>query len=156
MGADYYIRKASIGDMWEIYDLVNDLFVRLASINKKTITRKEHEEWFKTKLSDTNCYFYVVCNMQGTVIGSVRLDKEEQKSTYDISIYLDPDYQGRGLGTEVIAEVTTKLQKEHNNCDIQAYIALNNIASQRAFGKAGYQEIETKIINGRHYIVMQT
>lgn len=59
---------------------------------------------------------------------------------YIYSSAVHPDYQGRGIGTKLVATMTEFLAKQ---CKvIQAHTRVENIASQRTFEKCGFTAVQ--------------
>lgn len=85
---------------------IDDLFwwrnhpvIRKNSFNTESISRDEHERWFKKKSKDKNSQIYIAC-FKDDKIGIVRF--EEKGDVIKVSVMLNPDYLGKGFGSEVI------------------------------------------------------
>lgn len=126
-------------------DDINDLFewrnhpeVRKNSFSSKPLSWEEHEKWFKEKVKDPGTTIYMVYT-EGEKIGSIRF--EEKDDAVKVSVMLNPDFFGKGLGAEIIKSGSEKFIRE-KNCKkpITAEIKKNNIASIKAFQKAGFRE----------------
>ena len=107
---------------WEFIRILrSDKRVQSGFIKKSTITIKEQETYMKKY----NNHYYVClyndipCGFIGEINGDIRL-------------CTDPQYQGKGIGSFMIREIT-KLRP-----NIFAKIKLDNKASLKAFEKAGY------------------
>ena len=107
---------------WEFIRLLrSDKRVQSGFIEQSTITRKEQE----TYMNRYNNNYYVCfcddipCGFIGEIDGDIRL-------------CTDPKYQGKGIGSFMIREIT-KIRP-----NIFAKIKLDNTSSLRAFEKAGY------------------
>ena len=107
---------------WEFIRLLrSDKRVQSGFIEQSTVTRKEQE----TYMNRYNNNYYVClcddipCGFIGEIDGDIRL-------------CTDPEYQGKGIGTFMIREIT-KLRP-----NIFAKIKIDNISSLRVFEKAGY------------------
>ena len=132
MAEQYSIRLANIEDMKNVFDLSNDNIVRQNSIHREKIEWENHVEWFKHKLNDKNCVFYIIEDKNKNFIGQTRIDKKNDENI--ISISISKDFRGNGLSTKIIKECSDKTKFN----EIVAYIKKDNIASQKAFQKAGY------------------
>lgn len=102
---------------------------------------EEHIKWYQSCLRDPNRSLYLLCESQKNIVGLLRLDKlaEETHSTdtYEISILIAPEHQGRGLATNALI----KLKKLHKNASYIATIDNKNISSQKVFAKAGFKKV---------------
>ena len=124
---------------------INDLFnwrnhsdVRKNSFNSDLISWDEHEKWFKSKLQDTESVIYIAY-YEKTKVGSIRF--EDKGDAIKVSIMLNPDFLGKGFGALVIKLGTERFIKEKNPYKpIHAEIKRDNIASLKAFQKAGCEE----------------
>jgi len=107
---------------WEFIRLLrSDKRVQSGFIEQSTVTRKEQE----TYMNRYNNNYYVClcddipCGFIGEIDGDIRL-------------CTDPEYQGKGIGSFMIREIT-KIRPT-----VFAKIKLDNTSSLRAFEKAGY------------------
>ncbi len=136
MVEEFEVILAKIEDMRDVFDLSNDYEVRKNSFNPEKINWKEHQNWFKNKLKDENCFFYVI-KKDDKFIAQVRFDKVNYKE-YDISISISNSFRGKGYGTKILKSSSQKILFEHNVKKINAYIKNENKISQKIFEKAGY------------------
>lgn len=134
-------------------DDINDLFewrnhqeVRKNSFSSKPLSWDEHEKWFKVKLKDPGTVIYMVYT-EGEKVGSIRF--EEKGDAIKVSVMLNPDFFGKGLGAEIIKSGTEKFIRE-KKCKkpVIAEIKKDNIASIKAFEKAGFLESHITFIYG--------
>jgi UDP-2,4-diacetamido-2,4,6-trideoxy-beta-L-altropyranose hydrolase len=126
-----------------IYSWQSNKNIRKYFINPKIPSLQEHMQWYNTCLLDPNRILYLLHNDQGHSVGLLRLDqltKNEYSTnipTYEISIIIAPDHQGRGLAVSTLKSLSL-LKK---NATYMATIHNKNSQSQRAFTKAGFQRI---------------
>lgn len=135
MVEEFEIKLATIEDEKDIFDLSNDDLVRANSFNQNKIKWEDHKNWFRTKLNDDNCIFYVVRN-NDNLVAQIRFDKSEQETK--ISISISPSFRGRGIGVNLLKESSQKVIKEEKIKKIVAYVKNENVASKNIFEKAGY------------------
>ncbi len=93
-----------------------------------------------------------VCVDNGTVAGWAALSPVSQRSCYsgvaELSIYVDPDQSGRGIGTQLIAHLIP--ESERNGIwTIHSSIFPENKASHRLLLKFGFREV------GRRELIAQ-
>lgn len=86
------------------------------------IRREEHIKWL-----EQNVQYFQIIEVDGKKAGAVRINGGE------ISIWIDRDFRGKGLATDVIKSVSQP--------GMIAKIVDGNIASMRAFIKCGYVPI---------------
>ncbi len=116
--------------------------VRKNFFNTNPISLEDHEVWFSGRLKDPYVKIYIaICKEHE--IGVIRFESEDQ--SVGVSVSLNPAFFGKGFGSEIIRYGTEKFLKEMNpERSIVARIKKNNIASQKAFAKAGYEIAEIK------------
>ena len=143
MHEDIIIRLTNIDDMKNVFDLSNDSCVRINSINKEPILWENHKAWFCERINSSNP-FYIVENKNKEFIAQVRFDLKEQ---LEISISITKNYRNKGLASRIIKEAS----KKTNIKEIVAIIQEDNIASIKAFIKAGYKECSSVITKNTKY-----
>jgi RimJ/RimL family protein N-acetyltransferase len=114
--------KKNNKNYWEFIRILrSDKRVHGGFIEQSKITRMEQEEY----MSKYNKNYYV-CLCDDTPCGFIgEIDG-------DIRLCTSPEYQGKGIGSFMIREIT-KLRP-----NIFAKIKIENVSSLRAFEKAGY------------------
>lgn len=130
------IVKATLKDERTLWEWRNHPEVRKQCFDTDVLPLEKHKQWFAEKLKDSQTYiFMAVCEKEK--IGVVRFECMKEETA--ISVYLNPQYIGQGLGSLVIREATEIFDKEHpDGGEIKAHIKKDNIVSQKSFLKAGY------------------
>jgi len=132
------IKHAQPSDMAALFEWRNHPDVRRNSFNSSPLAPHEHEEWFKRKLKDPNCYIYMAC-IGDDKVGSIRF--EDIGEAIKTSVLLNPAYCGRGLGSKVITVGTEMFIHDRQTVKpIVAEIKSSNKPSIKAFEKAGFKE----------------
>jgi UDP-2,4-diacetamido-2,4,6-trideoxy-beta-L-altropyranose hydrolase len=145
------LRNATEGDTKLILDWANDPVTRGASFQSDPIPWERHVEWMAKQLAAKDVVFLIV-ELQGVVgqpgipVGQVRFVIESQKAT--ISISIAPEARGRGIASRAIREASEYLFRRRNVQQIEALIRTDNVASRRAFEKAGYEFGRPLEVNG--------
>ena len=135
---DIALRSADQNDCYDIWSWRESSEVRKWSFNKKKIDYCDHEKWFMTKLRDINTAIYIVENERRGKLGQIRFEKYENGIAC-VSVNLNPIYLGQGLGSRVIKEgMKFFVEKEKRVNEIVAEVMSKNVASEKAFLKAGY------------------
>lgn len=132
----FEIKLATIEDMKAVFGLSNDELVRANSFNQEKINWENHQRWFKNKINDNNCVFYLVKDSQNKLISQVRFDKNNDGA--DISISISQEFRGKGLAADILKLTSNKIIKENNVKRINAYVKNENIPSKISFERAGY------------------
>jgi|GEM_PF-1027107 len=133
---DFVVRQVTPNDSQRVLELRNHPSVRRFSGNDEEIRLTEHILWFERKyFSGVNNYCFVLENMSRGIIGYCRLDFDGQRNGYRISLALDPNFRGQGLGHKFLSQTLRdfKLNKE-----IFAEIQKNNFTSIKLFKKNGF------------------
>jgi RimJ/RimL family protein N-acetyltransferase len=131
------LRDAEHGDARLLFEWVNDPVVRAQSFTQATVPWEDHERWFARKLADARCLLLIAEDAQSQPMGQVRFDLGDDSSAV-ISIAMAPERRGQGYGAAAIARACEVLRARHGPLTVLAYIRRDNLASQRAFSRAGF------------------
>jgi len=108
--------------------------------NAKVVSAAQHRRWYKEKLLCRDTVMYVASAGEER-IGVIRFEKRGRK--IDVSVNLAPEYIGKGFGSKFIALAGERYFAETKETGpIEARIKKGNIASEKAFLKAGYKKAE--------------
>lgn len=140
-----FLKKATIENCELIFRWANDEFVRKNSFNSSQINFQDHINWFRSKINSPDCFLFVCYDGQNPV-GQIRIDVEEDVGI--INYMVDGQFRGMGYGTEFLKSVVNEMKK--SGAKISKLIGktkIDNIASRKAFEKAGYisQEFDNYI-----------
>lgn len=135
---DIKLRTIETHDINKLFEWRNNPDIRSKSFNTAPILWAEHEKWFKAKINDPYTAIYMAYCGQND-IGSIRF--ENKGDAVKISVMLNPSFIGKGFGAEIIRSAVEKYVSERKvNKAIIAEIKKDNIASVKAFQKAGFKE----------------
>ena len=138
-----FLRKANIFDIQEIFEMSNE--AREFSFNTEKIKYEDHREWFKNKISDNKCLFFVAYR-NDEIIGQVRFDCKYKTAV--VSISLKECFRGSGRAKKILYLALQFIKMETNIKKIKAYVKKDNIISNKFFKKCGFKfKIENKICN---------
>lgn len=129
-----------------LWEWANDPQVRTASFSMDSIPWERHLEWFRSKMDDPRCIFWIPMIGEGIPVGQVRFDIRDVEA--EISVSIDHEFRGRGYGCMVILRSSEELFGMTKVALIHAYVKPGNLLSIRAFKKAGYQYIGLERISG--------
>ncbi len=130
------LRPAVLSDCQDIYNWRNAKETRLRTFDKETIPLDVHQRWFEQCLVDEN-RILLIGECDDKPLGVLRFDLENQEAL--VSVYLVPGQKTAGTGFQLIHSGSNWLRKNCPNIKIiEAKILNTNIASKKAFQKAGY------------------
>jgi UDP-2,4-diacetamido-2,4,6-trideoxy-beta-L-altropyranose hydrolase len=147
------IRPAHTQDCEQVWKLANDPIIREASFNSGPIPWEMHKRWFRAKIADPACLYYIATVRKGVWIGQVRFDLEGARAV--VSVSLVSEYRGFGWGSRLIKQVSEKVTAEQGLAAIEAWIKADNTGSIRAFEKAGYKKVEETEREGCTAVLMR-
>jgi RimJ/RimL family protein N-acetyltransferase len=108
--------------------------VRARSRRSETVAFAEHARWFERRIADGREPIWII-EAQGAPVGVVRLDVVGS-GQWRISIALDAEWRGRGIGRCAVAAVCRACA-----CPIVAEIFADNLASRACFEACGFRSI---------------
>ena len=142
---DIRLRRVEPEDCKQLFDWANDPEVRKNSFESRPITWPEHQDWFARKLQDPDCHHFIGVRGEDAQVGMVRFDVAGEDA--DISVSVDHDHRG-GVGAALIRAGVEAMAGAGQVRHIYAYIKKENVASVRAFERAGFGDTEQVIVQG--------
>lgn len=122
--------------------------IRLASRSAEFITYEEHQIWLKKVMFDPLVCLFMFCVGKNRV-GVGRLDIHGVHAEF--SIYLNPEYIGKGLGLLCMKELLRFSFSRQGLVTIYGETFATNISARKTFEKAGLellqQEGDTKFVS---------
>lgn len=101
--------------------------------------QKLTSEQAKTVLANTTFLVNAVC--EGRTVGVVRVLTDMLTDAYITDVIISPDFQGRGLGKELIGHVLAYL-KQHSVGDVKLACSLYaNPGKEPFYEKSGFQKL---------------
>ena len=132
-------RNANFEDASLLYFWRNSPEARNFSQKSEPITLNEHTEWLSSRLLRISEEPFLIFFWDQNPVGSIRLEFESNKSEkFFISIFVDPAYQGMGIG-EKILEITCEKYLSVDEATIIAKVKKSNLVSKKLFIKAGFK-----------------
>lgn len=129
------LRLATHEDCMLLFKWANDSQVRENAFSPNDIDLESHIKWYENKMNDENTRIFIVLK-DNDEVGQIRVDISDNKGFIDYSI--DKNYRGQGIGTEILQLIKLEITK----VNLIGYVKKENIASMKAFEKAGYEKIE--------------
>lgn len=144
MKDEYTIRTVKREDSKRIWEIRNHPSSLIYSNVQKPILFSRHERWFQNRYFANHDNICFVLEYTSRVIGYCRFDLE--KNHYVVSIALDPEYRGKGLGTLLLSSAISQLKA---NRPIIAEVLADNPSSLALFEKNHftlYQQTDGKFL----------
>ncbi|MBC7804178.1 MAG: UDP-2,4-diacetamido-2,4,6-trideoxy-beta-L-altropyranose hydrolase [Candidatus Parcubacteria bacterium] len=131
------LRRATLSDAALVYPWRNSERVRRASHDSGALEPARHEEWFRASLA-VPARDLLIAEVGKVSIGVLRYDVDGPRAT--VSIYLAPDWIGRGYGAEVLKAGHAWLGVHRPVVvEVRAEILAENSNSMSTFLQAGYR-----------------
>ena len=147
------IRPARQEDCLTLWEWANDPETRRQAFDKRPIPKESHVQWFNGKLADPNCAIYIVETDDDQAVGQVRFDLQED-GTAVIDFSIDTAMRGRGYGSTALREASRLLIDNHPVASVAGLVKPDNVASLRAFEKAGFRRGGRESVSGQPAIRM--
>ena len=117
----------------------NDPATRSVSINSGEIAYDDHVRWLAGVLASPNRRL-LVAMIGRRPIGVIRFDSLGD-GAWEVSLYLDPDLHGLGLGKRMLLAGEAYLMGAARPVlEIRAQVVPGNVASLKMFNGAGYRD----------------
>lgn len=136
----FILRGILRSDCRDLWIWRNHSEVRKNFFNSEPVSWQEHKKWFALKINEPQSRIYIA-KMGKDKIGVMRF--EVKSGIVKVSVNLNPDFFGQKLGRWIIKRGTEKFLREMKTTKpVIAEIQKDNIVSQKAFAKAGYEIIK--------------
>jgi len=131
------VRPASVDDAERLHLWRNHAAVRAVSSHGAMITWPDHVAWLNRVLSTRDRWLFV--GQVGQLpVGSIRFDRTSP-TELEVSLYLDPELQGLGLGPQLLQGGELAMANRLGNAfTVRATVLPGNTASQRLFEACRY------------------
>ncbi|WP_162533661.1 GNAT family N-acetyltransferase [Dokdonia sp. Dokd-P16] len=136
----FVLKKATLNDVQATFNWASNPAIRSFSFNQNKILLKDHIKWFNNRLSDNNCEYFIAYDGINRV-GSIRFDITNNNAL--LSYLIDPEFHGKGFGTQILKDGIAKLKNIRNDVDIiSGFVIPENKASVYIFNKLQF-DVET-------------
>lgn len=134
-----YVRLATADDAPVVWPWRNCESTRRYFFDPSPVSLDTHIEWWNRSLADSRRALLIGFSEE-RALGVVRFDFDSSESAV-ISIYLDPEMAGRGMGRALLFAGLNWLRGNHPETSaVSAEILPENFASLRVFQAAGFSE----------------
>ena len=140
------IRLAKPEDSESIFKWRNDNHSREMFFESEILSFQEHSIWFNKSLSDKKRKLYIG-TVENQKIGICRFDLNEEMSSSEVSINMNPEMRSLGFGKRFLFHCIEDYSKV-NDHELFAKIKLKNKTSIKVFNYVGFDQnyIEKDII----------
>jgi UDP-2,4-diacetamido-2,4,6-trideoxy-beta-L-altropyranose hydrolase len=129
-------RDVTTNDMQLLFSWANDPEVRSRSFNPEPIPLENHTRWFYARLDNPDTILYIA-ETEGEPVAHIRFEIAGKVAT--ISYLIAENYRGHGLGHTVLLKGIQRLKMQRPVVQqVEGLVQPDNIASVRAFEKAGF------------------
>lgn len=134
-----YLRRANSEDCDLLFKWANDSLVRANSFSTDKISYEEHVRWFDRLMQRNDCVQYILMD-DCIPVGQARITICDDAAEVGYSICLEK--RNSGYGSKLLKLVVEAVHKELSEVTrIVGKVKPENIASQKAFLNADYEEI---------------
>ena len=131
------VRPACFQDAELLWQWADDPAVRANSFHPEAIPPAEHIEWYQGKLDSPDTRIWIL-ELDRVPVAQIRYDRVHT-DTAEIDFSVVSDYRGRGLGTKTLVLTSGMACKELDVKRLKGIVFSSNLASVRAFTKAGFE-----------------
>jgi RimJ/RimL family protein N-acetyltransferase len=138
-------RTATLGDAAILLTWRNNPLTREFSHHSELIQRDEHLEWLTARLERAQFEPFFLFSADYKAIGMSRLDiLSGSVNKYEISILVDPNQHGKGIGTRILNMTCEAFFGLHPSYTIVASVHQNNSVSQNLFTSHGFELVPSE------------
>jgi UDP-2,4-diacetamido-2,4,6-trideoxy-beta-L-altropyranose hydrolase len=134
--AGMQLRPVTHSDALTLWRWRNHPATRQASRQSHDISLEAHEAWLAGALADPRRRLRIA-QIGPREVGVIRFDR--RGDACELSLYLDPQLHGLGLGTVLLRRGEADLQSWLGPVTVHAEVLPSNSASRRLFTAAGYR-----------------
>lgn len=137
LGTCLRLRPATLDDASMLHSWRNHPSVRAVSATQEPIAFEAHEAWMRAVLAHPARWLFVG-QVGHLPVGSIRFDRLAS-GHLEVSLYLDPDLQGLGLGRHLLAAGEQALLRLNPaGITVDARVVPGNTTSRKLFEAGGY------------------
>jgi UDP-2,4-diacetamido-2,4,6-trideoxy-beta-L-altropyranose hydrolase len=145
------LRRATPGDASLLWQWANDPLTRANSFHSEAIPWDQHLDWYADKLRAAETRIWIL-EYRGIPVGQIRYDRLAHDLA-QISYVVAPGWRGRGIGSQLLTKSSPPACAELGVHRLQGITFVDNIASVRAFHRAGYRVEKEEDIEGHACLV---
>ncbi|SFI89626.1 GNAT family N-acetyltransferase [Thermoflavimicrobium dichotomicum] len=136
------LRDTHETDLQAIIDIYNHAVIHTtATFDLEPQTLEQRKQWF---VKNEGRYPFIVAELEGKVVGFSSLSQFRSKpaynSTAELSIYVDPECKGQGIGKQLMQEIIERAKQKKFHAIVSS-IADGNVVSMKLHEKFGFQRV---------------
>jgi RimJ/RimL family protein N-acetyltransferase len=135
-------RPATMNDAALLFAWRSDPAVRASALDQSSISFDVHLAWLKSKLECSDCVIWIL-EGDGEPLGQIRYDRVGTCAEIDIAI--SSARRGEGLGPKLLQMSADRACRVLGIDRLVGIVKEENLASCRAFEKAGFQRVGADI-----------
>jgi L-amino acid N-acyltransferase YncA len=143
------IRTARLTDAEAIRAIYNGAIGTIATFDLEPRTLEQQREWLAVR---SGAHVVLVADDGGTVTGFASLspyrDRPAYRTTVENSVYVDPAYQGKGVGRQLMTELLDTA-RDHGFHSVIARIVSGNASSIALHRGVGFETVGVEREVGR-------
>jgi len=130
-------------DIRTLFNLANDPVYRSLSINTRPITWEEHSGWFERSSGNPCNKMYLFDEASGKKdVALVRIEFKKSLNQWYISIVVDSQCRGQGIGQNALGLAIEQFHKEHQEVQtVFAEVKHGNMSSLKIFKNQGFKTL---------------
>lgn len=133
-------RTATLGDAAVLLTWRNNPNAREFSLHSELIPFDEHLKWLSHRLERVELEPFFLFTTNNKMIGMSRLDiVSGSTDEYEISILVESDQRGKGVGTRILNMTCESFFSLHPDKTIVAKVHEHNLVSQKLFANADFE-----------------
>ena len=116
------LRAIRSSDLNILFEWRNNKHIISLSASQKAVSLVEHSKWFKHTIASSKTKIFIILNDQKP-IRQIRFDKiQDQKTGCEVSIYLIPGQENKGMGSQALNHGINKILQLWNIDKIEAWV----------------------------------
>ncbi|HAW44895.1 MAG TPA: GNAT family N-acetyltransferase [Sutterella sp.] len=148
------IRPVTLEDLDAISSIYNDEILHgVATFDVQPMTKDARLSWFQAHQAPSRPA--LVAEIDNRVAGYATLStfnpKEAYRSTAELSVYVDKDFQGQGVGSALMDAVINLARKDSETHCVMSLVTSENLASRKLHAKFGFTYCGTLPEVGRKF-----
>ena len=147
------LRAAEQQDSLLLWQWANDSLTGSKSGASEPVSWVIHEAWYTEKLASPDTRFWIL-ESRHVPVGQIRYQRTDA-GTAQITFSVASAYRGKGFGTQLLRLSADLAGQELGIRTAEGVSPGQNLASSRAFLRAGFEVIEEKRIAGQAYFVFR-
>lgn len=150
---EFKVRPATTADARLLWLWANDPDTRKNSFSPEPIPWESHVEWLARKLACAETQIWIL-ESEDEPVGVIRYKKISPEAA-EISYSVAARHRGRGFAAEILKMTFSLAVEDSRIRQVVGYVFPENVASIRAFQRAGYSCVAEKSVRGHACYVFE-